>query len=331
MNERRFPVLALAVCACLGLAGCSGDPSPVTADEDWEIDFGRSSSFAGGDLSVFLVLEDVQFRSIHPLIDVSAGGSFNLADVIAERPFETPLPGHEGKALTFLKIHESGTSVAHGALSWDPEHPEDYLMAGWRADFPGQHPPVLSLADSEQYAIFDGPEIGPLSRPQFPAGGRASYVGPAGGLYAYEARARVIDEYEGVVNLQVDFADRTIAGCIGCLGDLMTRRVHFGDLLGENVIDTESLVLNHEIHLGALEFDEPGGRFEGTGATVVHPDLEIVDTGGRWGGQLSGRPDTAGWPRLVVGTTATSFSDENGVDGAFSGTFVALSPDLRGE
>lgn len=331
MNERRFPVLALAVCGCVGLAGCFGDTEPVTAEEDWEFDFGRSSSLAGGDLSVFLVLEDVQFRSIHPLIDISADVAFDQTDVIADRPFETPIPGHDGKTLTFLKVDESGTSVAHGALSWDPENPEDYLMAGWRAEFPGQHPPVLSLAVSEQYAFLDGPEISQLSRPQFPAGGRAFYVGPAGGLYAYEADERVIDEYEGVINLQVDFADRTVEGCIGCLGDLVTRRAHFGDLLGENIIDTESFVLNHEIHLGALAFDELRGQFEGIGATVVHPDLEIIDSSGRWGGQISGRPDAAGWPRLVAGTSATSFSDENGVEGAFSGTFVALSPDLREE
>jgi len=331
MIKRLFSVLAFAVCACMGFAGCSGDVSPVTADEDWEFDFGRSIAFGGSDRSVFLVLEDVQFRSIFPLIDVFADRPFDLTDVVAERPFSTPIPGHEGKALTFLKVHENGTSVAHGALSWDPEDPADYLMAGWRAEFPGQKPPVLSLAVSEQYAIFDGPEISPLSRPQLPASGSASYLGPAGGLYAYEADQRVIDEYEGVINLQIDFVGRTIEGCIGCLGNLVTRRAHFGELLGDEVIDTASLVLDHQIHLGALEFDDLSGQFEGTAATVAHPGLEIVASGGRWGGQFSGRPDAAGLPRLVAGTSATRFSDENGVDGAFSGTFVALSPDLRGE
>lgn len=321
MNTRRFSVLALAWCACVGFAGCSGDSSPVATDEDREeIDFGRNSSFAGGHLSVFLVLQDGEFRTVH-----------SLTDVFAERTFETPIPGHGGKALTFVKVHEGGTSVAHAALSWDPEDPKDYLMAGWWAEFPGQQPPDISLLDSEQYSIMDGPEIGPLSEPQFPAGGSASYVGQAGGLYAYQADRRVIDEYEGMINLQVDFAARTIEGCIGCLGDLVTRRAHFSAFLGDDVVDDESFVLDHEIHLGALEFDGLRGQFQGAEARVVHPDLAITASSGRWGGQLSELPDADGMPRLVAGFSYAEFLDENGIDGVFLGTYVALSPDLRKE
>ena len=36
------------------------------------------------------------------------------------------------------------------------------------------------------------------------AGGSASYVSPAGGLYRYSADDNVIDEYDGVINLPVD-------------------------------------------------------------------------------------------------------------------------------
>ncbi len=321
MIKRLFPVFALALCACVGLVGCHGDSSPVAADEDQgTIEFGRNSSFAGGHLAVFLVLENGEFRTVH-----------SLTDVFAVRPFETPVPGHKGAALTFLKIHESGTSTAHAALSWDPEDPEDYLMAGWWAEFPGQHPSELSLAGSERYSIVDGPEIAPLSRPQFPAGGSASYVGPAGGLYRYSADENVIDEYEGIINLQVDFGDRTIEGCIGCLGDLVTRRAHFSEFLGKEIIDTESLVLDHQIHLGALEFDELTGQFSGDGATVVHPDQKIVESDGDWGGQFSERPDATGLPRLAAGFTSVGFLDENGVEGAFVGTFVALHPDPGAE
>ena len=284
------------------------------------IDHGRNSSFAGGHLSVFLVLGDGEFRTVH-----------SLTDVFAERPFETPIPGHDGKALTFLKIHEGGTSVAHAALSWDAEDPKDYLMAGWWAEFPGQHPSHLSLASSERYSIVDGPEIGALASPPFPAVGSASYVGQAGGLYAYGVDEYVIDEYEGVINLQVDFADRTIEGCIVCLGDLVSWRAHFSEFLGEDVVDTESFVLDHEIHLGTLEFDGLRSQFQGAEAAVVHPDLEMVDSSGHWGGQISERPDATGLPRLVAGFSSADFLDENGVEGAFMGTFVALSPDLREE
>jgi len=336
MNERRFPVLALAVCACVGLAGCSGDPSPVTADEDWEIDFGRSSSFAGGDLSVFLVLEDVQFRSIHPLIDVSAGGSFDLADVIAERPFETPLPGHEGKALTFLKIHESGTSVAHGALSWDPEHPEDYLMAGWWAQFPGQHLPELSFRDSVQYAIVDGPEMDPSSPPDLPLDGQATYTGQAGGLYAYVAGsdwgedegAYVIDEYEGVITILADFADATMSACIGCSGDLVTRRAHFGIFLGDELRDTQSIGAGYELHFGETAFN-PDGTFVYDDVTVRHSERTVTQSEGYWGGTFSNIPDASGHPRLVAGFSGADFEESDGSIGKISGTFLALSETVR--
>ena len=141
----------------------------------------------------------------------------------------------------------------------------------------------------------------------------------------------MIDEYEGVINLQVDFADRTIEGCIGCLGDLVTRRAHFSAFLGEDVVDTESFVLDHEIQLGTLEFDGLRCQFQGAEAAVVHPDLEMVESSGHWGGQISERPDATGLPRLVAGFSSADFLDENGVEGTFTGTFVALSPDLRDE
>ena len=305
MTERLFPVLALASCACVVLAGCSGDSSPVAAEEDQSgINYTRNSAFAGGHLAVFLVLEGGAFRTVH-----------SLTDVVDEGTFETPIPGHEGKALTFLKVDEYGTSMAHGAVSWDPDDPGDYLMAGWWAEFPGQRYPDLSWDGSARYAIVDGPEITQLSRPQFPASGSASYVGRAGGLYAYEADAYVVDEYEGVISLQVDFADRTMAGCIGCLGDLVTRRAHFGAFLGDDLIDTESLVLGHEIHLGALGFDELRGQFYGTEATVAHPELEIVASSGTWGGQISGRPDAAGLPGWWRASATRTFRMRTGARG----------------
>ena len=42
----------------------------------------------------------------------------------------------------------------------------------------------------------------------------------------------MIDEYVGTVTLTADFADDTLRGCIGCMGDLITQRAHFGVFLG---------------------------------------------------------------------------------------------------
>ena len=105
-------------------------------------------------------------------------------------------------------------------------------MAGWRAEFPDQHLPDLSFRDSIQYAIADGPEIDPSTPPRLPREGQAIYVGQAGGLYFYVAGGDwgedegscVIDEFEGVIAINAGFAGNALSGCIGCLGDIVTRR-----------------------------------------------------------------------------------------------------------
>ena len=51
-------------------------------------------------------------------------------------------------------------------------------MAGWWAQFPGQHPPDLDFSESEQYALVDGPELDPSNPPQLPLEGQATYIGP---------------------------------------------------------------------------------------------------------------------------------------------------------
>ena len=81
--------------------------------------------------------------------------------------------------------------MAYALVSWDGDDPADYLMAGWWAEFPGQHLPELSFGDSIQYAIVDGPEIDPSNPPQLPLEGQATYVGQAGGLYAYNMGKRL--------------------------------------------------------------------------------------------------------------------------------------------
>ena len=79
-------------------------------------------------------------------------------DVIETAPGVTPVPGHQARTWTFLKITEDATTVAHSLVSWDPDDPADYLVAGWWAQFPDQKPP-LSFRDSERFAIIDGPEL----------------------------------------------------------------------------------------------------------------------------------------------------------------------------
>ena len=308
--------LALAVSACT-------DRVFVTPEDP--ISFERNSEFDGASLRMFVSLDDGTEVSVN-----------TADDVIETLPGATPMPGHQAQAWTFLKFADNDTSVAHALLSWDPDDPEDYLMFGWWALFPDQHPRELSFRDSVQYSIVDSPELDTGVAPQLPVGGTASYAGPAGGLYTYvpgsdwgeDEGAYVIDEYQGTVTLTVDFADRTLRGCIGCVGDLVTRRVHFGVFLGDEVRDVGAIATDYELHLATAILREDG-TFERDRVTVRHPDRTVTQSAGGWGGTLSRRQDENGNPRLVGGFSNAEFQESDGSEGEFVGTFLGLSETFR--
>ncbi len=309
-------VLALTVGAC----SRNGEP----AEDEGGIHHGRNSEFSGPQLRVFLTLED------------GAEASVNTAeDAVATALGSTPLPGHQARDWTFVKETDDGTTVAYALVSWDSADPADYLMAGWWAQFPGQRLPDLSFADSEQYALVDGPELDPAFPPELPTEGTATYAGQAGGLYAYvpgsdwgdHEGAYVLDEFEGRITLKADFADGTLSGCIGCVGDIVTRRAHFGVFLGDEIRDVKAVAADYELHLGVAQVDE-AGNFEHFGVEVRHPDREITHSEGFWGGGLSNVPDGVGNPRLVAGFSDADFTEGDGSEGLFYGTFVALSEEF---
>ena len=309
-----FLVLTVGACAR------RDDPPP-----EGRISHERNSTFDGQVLMVFLMLEDGTEATVN-----------TADDALETRPFTTPLPGHHAQAWTLLKVSDGGTSVVYGLASWDTDDPADYLMAGWWAQFPGQHPSDLDFSESEQYALVDGPELDPSNPPQLPLEGQATYIGPAGGLYAYipgsdwgeDEGAYVIDEYEGAITITADFADSTLSSCIGCAGDLVTRRAHFGVFLGDEVRDVQAVAADYELHFGVTPFN-PDGTFEHTEVEVSHPERTVTHSEGHWGGSLSNIPDQAGSPRLVAGFSDAYFEESDGSAGEFFGTFVALSEPFR--
>ena len=313
----------LLVASVLVLSACANRqnlPPENPPSEDF-IQLERNTRFDGTSLELFVTLDDGSVAAVN-----------TTEDVIEARPGVTPVPGHQAWAGTFLKDTPAGTSVAHGLLSWDPEDPTDYIVFGWWTQFPGQHPPELSFEGTEQYALIDGPELDHGVVPQLPVDGTASYVGPAGGLYTYEAGsdwgedegAFVIDEYVGTVTLSVDFADGTLRGCIGCVGDLLTQRAHFGVFLGRELIDVQATAADYELHLATAILGEDG-TFERARVTVRHPERIIARSVGDWGGALSSRQDTEGNPRLVAGFNSADFQESDGSEGQFIGSFLGLS------
>ena len=313
----------LAVVVALTAGACARRDDPPPPDDT--ITFERNSEFSTLHLRVFLTLDDGTEVSVN-----------TTHDAVATEPDTTPIPGHQARNWTFVKDADIGTSVAYALLSWDPADPADYLMAGWWAQFPGQHIPDLSFRNSIQRSIVDGPEVDPSAPPRLPVEGQATYAGQAGGLYAYELGsdwgedegAFAIDEYEGVITLTADFADATLSGCIGCAGDLVTRRAHFGIFLGDEVGDVRAVAADYELHLGVTPFN-PDGTFEHTDVEVRHPDRTVTHSEGDWGGTLSNVPDRDGNPRLVAGFSGAYFEERDGSIGEFKGTFVALSETFR--
>ena len=314
------PVSVLLVAAlALTAAGCA-DRTEAPPD-DRRIGLERNSEFDGATLRFFVTLEDGTEVSVN-----------SDDDVIGSAPRATPLPGHRARAYAFLKEKEDGTSLAYGLLSWNPADPGDYLVFGWWAEFPGQRPPALSLLDSLQYAIVDGPELDHGRPPELPVDDTARYEGQAGGLYSYAPGGDagengdnfVIEEYEGMLTLTADFGDRTVRGCIGCAGDLVTRRAHFGTILGPELRDMHDTARDYELHL-ATSIVREDGTFERERVTVRHPTRTVARSEGFWGGAFSNRRDTDGNPRLVAGFNSVSFTESDGGEGGFFGSFLGLS------
>ena len=317
----RETVLLLGMILVLAVSGCAGSPS----EEEGGIDFERNSEFSGPALRVFVTLEDGREVSVN-----------TTDDAVDSRSAVTPIPGHRARNWIFIKDVKEGTSVAYALVSWDDDNPADYLMAGWWAEFPDQHLPELSFRDSIRYAIVDGPEIDLSIPPELPLEGQATYAGQAGGLYAYipgsdwgeDEGAFVMDEYEGAIAITADFSENTLRGCIGCEGDLVTRRAHFGIFLGDEVRDVQAIAAGYELHFGDTLLDLDG-TFEHTDVTVRHPGRAVTQSEGHWGGTLSNIPDRNGTPRLVAGFSGAEFEESDGSVGSLFGTFVALSESFR--
>lgn len=137
----------------------------------------------------------------------------------------------------------------------------------------------------------------------------------------------MIDEYEGTVTLKVDFAEATLSGCIGCAGDLVTRRAHFGIFLGDEVRDVQAIAAGYELHLGETTL-YPDGKFEESNVTVRHPERTVTESAGSWGGLVSSVPDLSGNPRLVSGFSSATFKEGDGSEGGLFGAFLGLSEEF---
>lgn len=313
----RPSIVLLAMAPMLYTGACTNE---MPDDDTGPITFERNSEFSGPHLRVFLTLDDDTELSVN-----------TVDNAVETNPGSTPLPGHEARDWTFVKDDDAGTSVVYALVSWDSLDAADYLLAGWWAQFPDQHFPDVSFANSIQYAIVDGPELDAARPPELPASGQAFYAGQAGGLYAYkpgsdwdeDAQGRqVVEEWEGRIALTADFSDGTISGCVGCDGDLVSQRAHFGFFLGDEIRDARMIATDYELHLGAAPISAEG-TISHPDVAVRHPNRTVTESEGHWGGGLSNSPDEDGNPRLAAGFVQGAFAESDDSAGLFFGAFVA--------
>ena len=314
-NTARFFCIALA----LTLAACSSGSME-------KVESGHSTSFDGEVLRIEFEREDGGKERFSALRDRWYAWSWV--------PF---LPNHSGRRWVMGKTSREGTSIAYALVSWDDDEPTDYLAAGYWMRFDGfRRDYDLPIAAADLVMFIDGSEIDPALPPELPVSGTASYTGQAGGIYTYSYGGGWIgydgpdagEEFYGPMTVEANFDDMTIAGCIGCAGDLWIERMHLYSVFGRRVDEPPAMPTDYEIRFAPTKI-EPEGNFLGEDVTVVHPMRTVTQSSGEWGGSLSNRLAPDGSPRLVAGVASAEFREADGSEGAFNSIFIAIHPSLQ--
>ena len=325
----------LLLCALISLTGCSAGgsaggsdppppPIPVPTLTPTPQPFRARTTFVDNVLSVDVRYHDGHTRTLDTV---------RHSDGTWARFLPQPLqPNHSSREWLLAENHHDGKILAYAVVSWDDADPADYLAAGWWLVYPPGAP--LWMEDEARRGVFiDGPELDLAAPPELPPAGTATYVGAAGGLYAYRygrawgelADTTDVTEFTGPMALVADFDQSLLTGCLGCLGPIeIDPGRHLYPILTWRDPDPAALPAGYQLGFTA-SFDATGA-FEDTAITVTHPERTITHAAGTWRGQFSNVPDVDGNPRRVVGSTDVLFAEDDGSLGRFMGIFDALTP-----
>ncbi len=275
-----------------------------------------STSFDGTELTVTISREDGSALTLNSGSDSSEGSE----------TVDSPIGGHGARSWVLFEPTTDGMSVAVATVTANEDDVADYLTVGhW------MHIAVdvaeFSFTGAEIGAFVDGPEL--MAPPaNLPAGGTASYYGPASGAYSvlHGTDTGVVPGsteggiFDSTVELAADFADNTISGCVGCRDGVAL----FGELYDADTGESTEVMFEdsgYRLRLDSTVLD-PNGTFLGEDMRLEHPDISIASTEGAWGGRFSNVADSAGDPRLVAGTFGAEATSAGGSEGAFLGSFV---------
>lgn len=271
--------------------------------------------------------------------------SQSVTDTIQKRPLPpSPIRRHHLRGWSLFDYSESGTSAANVTVSWHNDAPEDYLASGYWMRLKGDLD-AESVENVEVGTFIDGPEFS--SAPQLPTVGTATYRGRFAGIYTVfyadshiwqQIDPRLVDgfkesgEVSGEMLLRVDFANKTIEGCTGCVENLETTGVTIDPSGNRSELYTQLSLASVRFAPTQIRQEGSAFQFQDTDVTafVSEPRLgirfDLGETQGSWGGKFSDRTagDGSGDPGLVAGTIGAQFRlTSEGSRGMFVGSFFA--------
>ena len=310
-----------------GCVGTSDDPPRLAEIElnDTLQRFKTTTGFVDGVLTVEAHRRDGDTRTLTSARHLEAEWG-----LYAPPP---PIPGFVNREYLLSENRHDGQTLLYALVEWDDAEPDDYMAFGWWMHLPAGAS-FRELEAGELGVFMDGPELDLSNPPALPVSGTGTYLGVIGGLYEYrygsgwreelQEESQYV-EFSAPIELTADFSDASIAGCIGCTGDITAETLHLYPIVAWRGPPPDALPSDYEIHLGRASF-EANGTFENTDIEVIHPERDVTQAEGVWGGQFSNVPDSDGNPRRVVGLADVRFNEADGSNGSFLGGFSALTP-----
>ncbi len=282
----------------------------VTADS-------ASASFDGHDIRVTvdrpgrgtLILDSAEEESGPPDITPATGGYAQRFDTLVDPP-DADMGANPGIAVGFVQTR------------WKDGDPGDFLTWGsWASlEFDLDAEALSGLAVAGVGSFVDGPDL--RGTPTLPSGGTATYEGGASGLYAHghDGGPAEAGLFWAMARLTADFDAGTVAGCIGCTGGIMVLADDAASAAEEVAIGPATIPANIALSPAPIGAD---GTFRDDGVTVAIAGRDIADSGGAWGGRFSTVADAAGDPRLAAGTAGAEWTEADGGQGVFLGSWFA--------
>lgn len=204
------------------------------------------------------------------------------------------------------------------AVTWNVDDPADYLTVGAWAEvsasaFGSPSAPV------ELGVLFDGPEFRHTA--PIPSGAASgTYRGRAVGVYKNVATPGTDHGiFGGEVELDADFQQQTISGCIGCSGTGIGTYPAGLSAASSLARLSSTIIRLEEGSIVSGESSFGGGR------VTAESDVDafsISSASGSWEGVFSNRQNDVNVPRALGGTADGEITWESGETLSFSTSFI---------